>query len=124
MTVDEFAARLALALPPGLQLPNPGGGTSTIVRITPTTATYRRGKSDIMVGIRDLFDAYVHFQGQEVDSLSLRDSRPNVFDSSYRPGAGHNCNRTFLFMALAQIGLADAIMGAGKRGDPFRTRFR
>jgi len=116
MTYEQFDEAIRESLPLGLVLENPGRGSSTIVRCTATHITYLRGKCSICVNIRNLYEAYWRFVGTTVKTSDLKRFAPAVFDSSAN---GHNCNATFLLMVLKEIGLASAIEGSGRRGDPF-----
>ena len=118
MDFDTFIASIESEFPIGSAFDNPGGGTSTIVRLTETHISYRRGNSNISVAYRDLFEAYSNFIGQEVSSSDLRRFRPSVFDSSARP-SGHSCNCTFLFHVLEILGLSGLLQGSGVRGNPY-----
>lgn len=119
MEFHDFRRKLVQSLPVGAVLRNPGGGTSTIVSHTPRNVAYRRGKSRIYVGLRDLYGAYEAFRGGTVDSSDLRAFKPQVFDSKQ---SGHSCNCTFLFMALKAMGIVERIDGAGRSGSPFRVK--
>jgi hypothetical protein len=121
MSLDEFAAAIRRAAPEGTVLPNPGGGTTTIVAYTGEKLRYRRGRSTIYVSLRDLYDAYYRFRGKTVTSPELRRAAPTVFDSS-APHYGHSCNCAVFFMLLQQAGIVERIGGSGTVGDPFRVR--
>jgi hypothetical protein len=118
MEYCKFCRRIIEVLPVGTELPNPGGGSSTILSYPRGNIAYRRGNSKFYVAFEDLYDAYDTFRGETLDSTTLRDLNPDVFDSKR---GGHSCNCTFLFMALKAIGIVDRIEGAGKRGSPFRV---
>jgi hypothetical protein len=118
MDLSTSQDAVELHLPGGTVLFNPGGGTTEVVRNTGDVIRYRRGKSTIRVLVSDLYDAYAAFQGRSVSSTELKAFRPSVFNSSARP-AGHDCNCTFLFLLLREIGKAGDVEGSGKRGDPF-----
>ena len=118
MNLELFASRIRSAVSVGTVFENPGGGTSTVLKITDTVITYRRGKSTISVSLEDLFTAYASFQGQQVSSSELKAFTPSVFDSQARP-AGHSCNATFLFLILRRIGVAGDLGGNGIKGDPY-----
>jgi hypothetical protein len=120
MTLEQFEQALRRALPTGMVLPNPGRGTSTVLKYTESQVVYKRGQSSIYVKTKDLFDAYRRFAGEEVTTNDLKDYSPEVFDSRRN---GHGCNSTFLIMALNRIGLASNVEGTGRRGEPFRTKF-
>jgi len=121
MTYADFCQQLRAALPLGTVLPNPGGGTSTIVSYTARNVTYRRGHSRITMAWEDLYRAYLRFQGTTLDSTMLKDYQPRVFDSTR---GGHSCNCTFLFLVLQAMGVVDRIGGAGRRGHPFQVVIR
>lgn len=116
MEFDTFAQRLRASLPEGTKLENPGGGTSTVLWCDGERVSYRRGKSRFYVSLSDLYSAYMHFAGGDVTTRELKDHAPGVFDSTRK---GHNCNCTFLFLALQQMGLTEEIWGRGRSGAPF-----
>jgi hypothetical protein len=120
MTVqyEQFETKVRESLPQGAVLPNPGGGTSTVLRYTGSSIVYVRGKSSFSVGLQSLYEAFGQFTGESVSTSDLKEYAPRVFDSTH---SGHNCNGTFLFMVLKRIGVIDDIRGTGKRGDPFWT---
>jgi len=118
MLYNEFCRRVTTALPVGTELPNPGGGTSTIVSYTARNVTYRRGQSNISVALEDLYRAYQTFRGTTLTSPQLKSYQPRVFDSTQ---SGHSCNCTFLFLILQAIGVVDRITGLGQRGHPFQV---
>lgn len=111
-----FIDRVMAAVPVGTVLPNPGGGNSTVLSINGTHIGYRRGASRLTARFGDLYRAYAKYRGQTVSSTQLRLWEPGIFDSDH---GGHSCHSTFLFMVLNEIGVADAMRGRGKRGDPF-----
>jgi len=119
MTLEQFEHALRQELPAGTVLQNPGGGTSTVMKYTESKVVYKRGQLAIYVKTKDLYDAYCRFAGEEVTTNDLKEHSPQVFDSSEN---GHNCNCTFLIMALNRIGIASAIDGTGRRGDPFHAK--
>lgn len=118
MTVDEFIRRLQGALPVGSVLQNPGGGTSTILSHSQKFVRYRRRRSSIGVAYESLFGAYAANRSRAVSTSDLKRFEPSVFDTKARP-AGHDCNGTFLFLVLRQLGLSSDIDGSGKKGDPY-----
>jgi hypothetical protein len=121
--LDEFVLSLKESFPVGAVIDNPGGGTSTIAGCSESKVSYVRGKSKITVAFADLHDAYLAFVGKEVSSRQLKTFRPAVFDSGARP-SGHNCNCTFLFRVLGQLGLSSAVAGSGVRNSPFSVKVR
>ena len=123
MDRNEFFRAIDHGLTTGHIFDNPGGNTSRISKIDDREIHYVRGSSTIRVSLADLYSSYRHFLGQRVTSTDLRKYAPNVFDSSARP-AGHSCNCTFFFMLLQEIGLADAIVGEGKRGSPYSVKIQ
>ncbi len=123
MEFDTFVSAIRRDFPVGTAFDNPGGGTSTVTGFTESHISYRRGKSRISVSLRDLYEAYSNFVGQDVTTSNLRAFRPAVFDSSARP-AGHSCNCTFLFGVLEVLGLSGPINGAGVGGSPFSVKIR
>lgn len=116
MTFDQFVTRMRSTLPEGLELPNPGGGTTTVLGIDDTRLCYRRGRSRFCVGLAELHRAYLHHAGEAVRTTALKNYAPAVFDS--RSG-GHNCHCTVLFLSLQRMGLAGVIWGKGRVGAPF-----
>lgn len=105
MTFEEFK-NVILSHLPTKPLCNPGGGTSKIKNFTDEEIVYIRGKTQIHLKIRKLYDAYEHFQGTFVTTKVLKE-----FDRSFDSNAsGHNCNCTFGFMLLVEAGLADTIV--------------
>ena len=123
MKFDEFVLSLKAAFPVGTVIDNPGGGTSTISTYSESKVYYVRGHSKISVTFADLHEAYLAFAGKDVSSSQLKLFRPSVFDSSARP-SGHNCNCTFLFRVLQQLGLSGAVAGSGVRNSPFSIKVR
>lgn len=123
MDFEEFVAAIRRAFPVDTVFDNPGGGTTTIVGFLDTHISYRRGKSEISVAFRDLFETYSNFIGQDVSSIDLRAFRPSVFDSSARP-SGHSCNCTFLFYVLEKLKLSRPLRGAGVRGNPYGVKVK
>lgn len=116
MDLDTFAGRLKASLPKDLELDNPGRGTSTIMWCDGERVCYLRGKSRLYVAVRDLHAAYTAFAGGDVTARQLKEFAPTVYDSAKK---GHNCNATFLFMALQRMGLAGETWGHGRAGSPF-----
>lgn len=123
MKSDEFVLRLKAAFPVGAVINNPGGGTSTIAGYNDSKVSYVRGQSKMAVAFSDLHEAYLAFVGQKVSSSQLKIFQPSVFDSAARP-SGHNCNCTFLFCILEQLGLSSAVIGSGVRNSPFSVTVR
>jgi hypothetical protein len=114
----QFYQRITSSVPVGTVLRNPGGGTTEIKTYTEKNLTYKRGKSNMSVAMRDLYDTYRHFQGTTVSSPDLRRFAPSVFDSKQ---SGHSCNCTVLFMLLRETGIVARIQGRGIRGSPFQV---
>jgi hypothetical protein len=123
MTHDEFDATFRKMIPPGTVFQNPGGGVSEVLSNKDGKVSYRRGSSTISVSTKSLFDAFASFRGKRMSSADLKSRWPSIFDSSARP-AGHSCNATFLFLALAKMGIASGITGSGVRGNPFLVEVR
>lgn len=119
MEFCAFRERIEENIAVGDVLPNPGGGTSTIVRIEDKGVRYRRGKSIMFLRWDIFYQAYRQFCGRFVNTGDLR-ALDNSFDSAARDPAGHSCNCTFAFMLLERAGLADGIV---KRGRRFGTHF-
>lgn len=113
-----FKVKIQESVPVGTVFDNPGGGTSEVISLSDSKISYRRGNATIYVSLQDLFNAYAAFCGRRVSSPELKQSAPSVFDSQARP-AGHDCNATFLFLVLRQIGIVCDIKGSGVRGDPY-----
>lgn len=122
MDLKSIREKLEQKVPPGTELTNPGGGTSTIASYGDEKVAYVRGSSTMYLPFAEIITAYKKFSGKEVSSKTLKEFRPNIYDSAARP-AGHSCNCTMLFLLLGEIGLAEQIQGAGKRGDSFRAQF-
>lgn len=118
MKYNEFAAMTRRHLPPDTVLPNPGGGTSRIVRYSGGKMVYQRGQSKIYLSLEELNEAVEHFCPGRMSSSDLRTYRPEVFDSKRE---GHSCNCTMQFMILECIGLVQSVEGKGVRGNPFRV---
>jgi hypothetical protein len=116
MDLENFTQRLRASLPDGLVLENPGGGTSAILWSDNDQVCFQRRKSRFYVRVRDFYDAYLHFLGQNVTTSLLKEYAPAVFDSARK---GHNCHSTFFFMALQRMGLITEIWGRGQSGSPF-----
>jgi hypothetical protein len=116
MNYPDFASTLKSTLHVGTILPNPGGGTSTIVTYGQATISYKRGRSHITVSLRDFHNAYLHFRGGQVSSSDLRGFNPGVFDSKAN---GHSSNCTMFFMVLLAMGMIDRIHGEGKAHQPY-----
>jgi hypothetical protein len=114
----QFYQRITSSVPVGTILQNPGDGTTEIKSSTEKNLTYKRGNSNISVAMRDLYDAYRHFQGTTVSSSDLRRFAPSVFDSKQ---SGHSWNCTVLFMLLREAGIVARIQGKGQKGSPFRV---
>jgi hypothetical protein len=53
---DTFARQVMGAFPPGLELQNPGGGTSKLISYGMERVCYRRGNSRFYVEIARLYD--------------------------------------------------------------------
>ncbi len=119
MKYEEFRRIIMEKLPVNTILPNPGGGNSIILSYTSSNIAYQRGKSTIRVAFEHLYNVYMMFQGDIIDSTQLKRYNPKVFDSTK---SGHSCNCTFLYMVLKAIAVVDRIEGAGKKGSPFRVR--
>lgn len=122
MTAHEFRSRIILSAPVGTVFNNPGGGTSSVVKIDYAKIAYVRGNSRIYIRFSDLFSAYQKFKGMRVTTQYLKELAPEVFDSAARP-AGHSCNCTVVFLLLGKAGLSGVIEGEGRRGNPFACRF-
>lgn len=116
MNYPEFTSQIKSSLPVGAILPNPGGGTSTIVTYGVDSLYYKHGRSHITVSMHDLHHAYLHFSGGRVSSSYLRDFNPSVFDSK---AGGHSCNCTMWFMILCVLGVVDYVHGEGKAHHPY-----
>ena len=84
MEYHQFVTALKSTIPVGTSIPNPGGGTSSILSYTDKNITYQRGKSPIAVGFEDLFRAYEKFKGKKVYTTDLKVFAPKVFDSTRR----------------------------------------
>ena len=112
MLFEEFIHTI-LSHIPRAPLNNPGGGTSTIVHFNEEQIIYRRGKSNIPLKMKKLYEAYERFQGSFVTTRDLK-KFDNSFDSSARAPSGHSCNCTFSFMILIEAGLADSIVRKGR----------
>jgi hypothetical protein len=121
--LNEFVLSLKEAFPVGAVIDNPGGGTSTIAGYSESKVSYVRGQSKITVAFADLHDAYLAFAGKDVSSSQLKTFRASVFDSAARP-SGHNCNCTFLFCVLGQLGLSGTLADSGVRNSPFSVKVR
>ena len=63
MDFSTFKTRCKAALPVGIILNNPGGGTSEVVSYRPEHVTYRRGTSRMQGPLVDFFDAYLKYSG-------------------------------------------------------------
>jgi hypothetical protein len=116
MDIQAFIVRIRETVEVDEVWPNPGGKTSTIVRLGDNVIVYRRGNTNISVNYEDLHAVLSKYAGEFVTSSEVRDWRPDVFDSS---AGGHSCNRTFLFLLLKKLGVVKRIDGSGVRGDPF-----
>lgn len=116
MDFEEFLSKASPHLLRDTVYQNPGGGTSTISRLSGDTLVYRRKNSDIPVSLRDFYSAYIRFRGTKVSSNDLKIHAPRVFDSTQ---SGHSCNCTMLFILLKAMGQVKQILGRGVRGNPF-----
>lgn len=114
----QFISSVTANCPVGAVFKNPGGGTSTIKSVTQNNICYERGNSSITVSLLDLFNTYFHYKGKQVSCSDLKQYCPSVFDSKAKP-PGHDCNCTFLFLVLKNIGVIQTINGAGVRGNPY-----
>ncbi|MEA1968768.1 MAG: hypothetical protein U9N77_11200 [Thermodesulfobacteriota bacterium] len=118
MNFTQFISSVSTKCPVGTVLYNPGGGTSTIKSITSNNICYERGNSSITAALLDLFNAYSNYKRKQVSCSDLKKYSPSVFDSkAITPG--HDCNCTFLFLVLKEIGIIQSIIGAGVRGNPY-----
>lgn len=118
MTRTQFIELIQRSIAVGVQLDNPGDGTTRISSVTDDSISYVRGSSTIRILMSDLHRTYLRFRGSRVSSRDLRQFAPDVFDSAARP-AGHSCNCTFFFRLLQRMELAGPVEGAGVKGDPF-----
>lgn len=116
MTYEDFLSKASPHLLGGTVYPNPGGGTSTVMRLSGDTLVYRRKNSNIPVSLRDFYSAHIRFRGTKASSNDLKLHAPRVFDSKL---SGHSCNCTMLFLLLKAMGLVEEICGKGRRGSPF-----
>jgi hypothetical protein len=116
MDYQEFVSTIISSKPIGTVIPNPGGGTSTIISYTDENISYQRKNSPITVAFEDLYKAYAKFKGHKVYTTDLRDYAPKIFDSKR---SGHSCNATFLFSILIFLGKVNEIKGEGKTNHPF-----
>ena len=103
MEFCAFRERIEENIAVGDVLPNPGGGTSTIVRIEDKGVRYRRGKCGLLLQWDIFYRAYRQFCGNFVDTGDLK-KFDNSFDSKKQKV--HNCNFTFAFMLLERAELA------------------
>ena len=96
---------------------NPGGGFSTIIRMTEDYIYYVRGNSTIAIPYYDMDIAYYKFIGKRCKTTDLKLYNPKVFDSKCN---GHSCNCTFFFCLLEDLGMTvNGICGKGLKGSPF-----
>ncbi len=117
MTKEQFIEQLIDAIPEGTVFDNPGGGTSTIIKVGDDKLSYLRGKSRIYLPYSAMFEAVSMYWGKTMTSSDLKQHQPEVFDSLHN---GHSCNCTSLFMILEQMGLIDGgIQGEGRSGSPY-----
>lgn len=118
MVYDEICNKIQ----EGLVLNNPGGGSSTIKKITKDFIEYIRGNSPIRISsniINKVFDEYNH---TEIKTPELKHKYPEIFDSNE---GGHSCNCTFLFLIFEQANLLEGtINGRGVRGSPFYVKLK
>ena len=123
MTENKFIQALQRTFSPSDRFPNPGRGETEFVRVGNDRLVYRRGRSEIRVRVRDLYESYVHFRGGRMSSSDLRSFAPSVFNSAPATGpSGHSCNCSFPFHLLGTLDLAGPIEGAGIAGDPYAVR--
>jgi len=61
MGYQQFIAEIKSKIPIRTVIPNPGGGTSTILSYTEKNIAYRRKNSRITVAFEDLFNGYETF---------------------------------------------------------------
>jgi len=118
MNFSSFISSVSNTCPVGTVLNNPGGGTSTIKKITSNNIYYERGNSSITVALLDLFKAYSDYKGKQVSCSDLKKYSPSIFDSK-AINPGHDCNCTFLFLVLKEIAIIQTISGAGVCGNPY-----
>ena len=117
MTKDQFITQLGSVVPEGTVFDNPGGGTSTIIKVGDDKLSYMRGKSRFYLSFSATYDAMRLFSGMTTTTNDLKQHNPEVFDPKY---GGHGCNCTTMFKILERMGLIDGtIQGSGKRGSPF-----
>lgn len=116
MDLTTFVQRFRASLPPESILPNPGGGTSTIIWCDHERVCYRRGSSRLYINLSDLHAVYIQFAGKDITTRLLKDYAPSLFDSAHN---GHNCHCTFFFLALERMNLATGVWGRGQKGSPF-----
>lgn len=101
---------------PNMVFENPGKGISTVISCTDTSIYYKRGNSKIQIKYNDIIDAYKQFVGKTVSTKDFKIFNPKVFDTK---NGGHDCNCTFLFLVLKEMGCILKIEGAGRRNSPF-----
>src|ERR1051325_10540664 len=111
MDYQQFVSSIQSSIPIGSTLPNPGGGTSTIISYSDKNIVYKRKNSRISVSFENLFKAYSEFRGKKVYTTDLKIFAPSVFDSKQN---GHSCNTTFLFLILKSLRKVNEIKGEGK----------
>lgn len=122
MTKEQFVSQLIIAIPEGTVFDNPGGGTSTIIKVGDDKLSYKRGKSRISLSYNAIYDVLKLFSGKAMTSNDLKHHNPEVFDSEC---SGHSCNCTTMFRILERMGLIEgAIQGSGRRGLPFYVLVR
>lgn len=117
MTKEQFITQLVNAVPEGSVFDNPGGGTSTIIKVGEAKLSYMRGKSRFFLSYSTIYDAMRLFSGMTTTTNDLKQNNPEVFDSKL---GGHSCNCTTMFRILERMELIDGtVQGSGKRGSPF-----
>ena len=109
MTFENFCSRILGSISVGQVFDNPGGGTSTILKIEDDKVIYKRRNTRLSLDLKVAYNAYTAFSGERVSTRDLKDF-DNSFDSTARAPAGHSCNCTFLFLWLYAAGLGSAIM--------------
>ena len=96
---------------------NLGKGTSQIYKIDDEKIIFIRGKSKITFFRNYLESVYKEYHGQMVTTTKLKEFLPEGFSSKHK---GHDCNCTFLFVVLNEIGFVkDGFHGKGVKGNPF-----
>ena len=117
MTKEQFITQLVNAVPEGSAFDNPGGGTSTIIKVGEAKVSYMRGKSRFYLSHIAIFNALRLYSGMTTTTNDLKQHNPEVFDSK---NGGHGCNCTTMFRILERMGLINGtIQGSGRRGSPF-----